>query len=253
MTAINVIRQRDAVHILTDGASYDHNGTMAWPGPKVWPMPHLNAVLAVSGSRMAPGMLVEGLSAIADSFDELKDKAAEAFRTISETFTTSGAPLGMVIAGWGVTGADSYVVTNHSFYPGVDPFAVTSMGPIAIIPGEVDMQDWVDGMGHPVETADDIDPVVDGLALLELQRAAKVPVAGNPAVMAKIVGAFAQLTTVHRDGEIRTRILRRWNDHTGTKVASLASLAATANAVPALPGLARKFEEAVGEAVPAAA
>jgi hypothetical protein len=229
MSAINVISQANAVHVLTDGASYDHNGVMAFPGPKVWPMPHLSCVLAVSGSRMAPGMLVEGMSAVADTFDELKAKAAEAFRTISDAFTASGAPLGMVVAGWGSAGADSYIVVNHNFYPGVEPFTVASMGPIAILPSEIDMQEWVDGMGHPVESADDIDPAVDGLALLELQRRSMVPVASNPAVQAKIVGAFAQLTTIKRDGEISTRILKRWDDHAGTKVDSLASLADAAN------------------------
>jgi hypothetical protein len=59
-------------------------------------------------------------------------------------------------------GADSYLVTNHNFYPGVDPFTVASMGPIAIMPSEVSLQEWSDGMGHSVETADDIDPAVDG-------------------------------------------------------------------------------------------
>jgi hypothetical protein len=228
MTAINVIRQANAVHVLTDGASYDHNGVMAFPGPKVWPMPHLNCVLAVSGSRMAPGMLVEGLSAVADTFDELRANAVDAFRTISDAFTASGAPLGMVVAGWGAAGADSYVVANHGKYPGIKPFTVTTTGPIAIMP-QIEVQAWADAIGRNIAGADDLDPAVDGLKLLELQRRAKVPVASNPAVQAKIVGAFAQLTTVKRDGEISTRILKRWDDHAGTKVDSLASLADAAN------------------------
>jgi hypothetical protein len=48
-------------------------------------------------------------------------------------------------------------------------------------------------------------------------------------VQAKIVGAFAQLTTIKRDGEISTRILKRWADDARTKFDSLASLAAAAN------------------------
>jgi hypothetical protein len=226
VTAINIIRQRDAVHVLTDGASYDHEGVLAWPGPKIWPLPHLHAVVAVSGLRLMPGIAVELLSQAADSYDELKAKAADVVREIdtdfapfADAFAMGETPLAIVVAGFGAAGPDSYIVANHGRYPGISPFTVTTTGPIAIMP-EIDVQAWADSIGRNIAGADDLDPAVDGLRLLEVQRATPVPVLGNEAVQARIVGSFAQLTTIHRDGEISTRVLKRWDDEAGTKIAA---------------------------------
>jgi hypothetical protein len=228
VTAINIFRQRDSVHVLTDGASYEPDGTPGWPGEKIWPLPHLHAVVAVSGLRLMPGIAVELVSQAADSYDTLKAKAADLVRGIdtdfapfADAFAMGETPLAIVVAGFGEAGPDSYVVANHGKYPGIAPFTVTTTGPIAIMP-EIDVQRWADSIGRTITGADDLDPAVDGLKLLEIQRATPVPVLGNEAVQARIVGAFAQLTTVHRDGTISTRVLRRWDDEAGTKIAGSA-------------------------------
>jgi hypothetical protein len=226
VTAINIIRQRDAVHVLTDGASYEPDGTPGWPGEKIWPLPHLHAVVAVSGLRLMPGIAVELLSKAADTYDGLKEKAADVvreidtdFRPFADAFAMGETPLAIVVAGFGAAGPDSYVVANHGRYPGISPFTVTTTGPIAIMP-EIDVQAWADSIGRTIAGADDLDPAVDGLKLLEIQRATPVPVLGNESVQAKIVGSFAQITTVRRDGEIRTCVLKRWDDEAGTKIAA---------------------------------
>jgi hypothetical protein len=165
-----------------------------------------------------PGIAIELLSKAADTYDGLKEKAAEVVREIdtdfapfADAFAMGETPLAIVVAGFGAAGPDSYVVANHGKYPGIAPFTVTPTGPIAIMP-QIDVQAWADSIGRNIARADDLDPAVDGLRLLEIQRATPVPVLGNESVQARIVGAFAQLTTIKRDGMITTRVLKRWDD-----------------------------------------
>jgi hypothetical protein len=61
---------------------------------------------------------------------------------------------------------------------------------------------------------DDIDPVTDGLRLLELQRSAASKTDTGNFV---ITGGFAQLTTITA-ASITTRILKRWDDVRGERV-----------------------------------
>src|SRR4051794_31260127 len=72
MTAINVIRQSNAVHVLTDGAGYKPDGTMGIHAIKAWPIAHLNAVLASRGSAYFVPLLATNAAAAAKSFDHLK-------------------------------------------------------------------------------------------------------------------------------------------------------------------------------------
>ena len=49
MAAINVIRQKQAVHIISDGAFCDASGIVREIGPSAFVLPHLPAALAIRG------------------------------------------------------------------------------------------------------------------------------------------------------------------------------------------------------------
>ena len=57
VSAVNVIRQQDAVHVLTDGAAFFEDGTVEFIGPKAFPLPHMNLVLALRGAATMPMVL----------------------------------------------------------------------------------------------------------------------------------------------------------------------------------------------------
>ncbi|GJD74120.1 hypothetical protein [Methylobacterium goesingense] len=67
MSAVNIIRARDAVHMLTDGAAFD-GGKLAFTVAKVWPVPHLNAAIAMSGPWLQAPMLFADLTLAATTF-----------------------------------------------------------------------------------------------------------------------------------------------------------------------------------------
>ena len=71
MAAINVIRQRQAVHILSDGAFCDPTGIVCEIGPNAFALPHLPAALAIRGSTHFMPFLVHRLSRECRSFDDM--------------------------------------------------------------------------------------------------------------------------------------------------------------------------------------
>src|SRR5580693_9193333 len=77
MTAINVIRQNQAVHILSDGAFCDATGIVCEIGPNAFALPHLPAALAIRGSTHFMPFLVHRLSRECRSFDDGLGKIAE--------------------------------------------------------------------------------------------------------------------------------------------------------------------------------
>jgi hypothetical protein len=67
-------------------------------------------------------------------------------------------------------------------------------------------------------TAADLDPVADGIATMEIQRELAVPDVDRGGGIAFRPGSFVQLTTV-TPTEITTRIIHRWPDEIGKRLA----------------------------------
>ena len=78
MAAINVIRQNQAVHILSDGAFCDATGIVCEIGPNAFALPHLPAALAIRGSSHFMPFLVHRLSRECRSFDDMLPKIVPA-------------------------------------------------------------------------------------------------------------------------------------------------------------------------------
>jgi hypothetical protein len=216
MSAINVIRQNNSVHVLTDAAAYDERGTIIAIAPKVWQMPHLNCLFAVRGPKLAAPLVVDAIGGIHTSYDELRDNIAEDLRRAVAAFEPIfaqcgfGADLDLVIAGISESrGPDSYLIATHRRY-GTEPFKVAQMGPLAAAPADPAIQKRLLSVLPAGATADSLDPATDGLRILQVQRDAVVSV-GKSAKAMKVVGGFAQLSSVTRDG-ISTRVLHRWPD-----------------------------------------
>lgn len=223
MSVVNIIRHRDAVHILTDGASYDRQGEMFVATPKSWALPHVQAVLAFRGPMIFPVLTVENIGHAGSTYDEIKAGIVDYLRGVYDAAAAqlhnwpSGDQFEVFVAGISeITGPDSYVVVNHSRYPDVKPWTVTQLGQFSPSIGDPEVMERLWSKVPNASCADDLDPVRDGLWLMECQRAARFQCEPDQ-VEAGIVGGFAQLTTVTRDA-ITTRVIHKWPDKPGDRL-----------------------------------
>ena len=115
MTAINVIRQKGAIHVLTDGAGYRADGTFAFTMQKVFPLAHVNAVIATRGPAVFGPMFAHHASVTASCFEHLVSLTpAIAREEIDKVPASSEREFDLVIAGWSETGDPaSIVLCNH--------------------------------------------------------------------------------------------------------------------------------------------
>lgn len=213
MSAINVLIQNERVHLYTDGAIYQPNGQLSGIGPKVRLLPHLNATMAMRGAFLGLAPIAEELSA-APSFDGLRDGIVDCLQKCAETYRhllnqcASGPDFEAVIAGISETGGPTaYIVASNDRYGA--PWSVIDLEGFSATP----VNDVIHRRLYEIAAgryADQLDPVADGLAIMEAQRAA-----GEGA----FVGGFAQLTTVDADG-VHSRVIHRWPDQIGRRVAA---------------------------------
>jgi hypothetical protein len=216
MSTIDVIRQREAVHVITDGGAFAADGTLLFVGPKAWPMPNVNAVLAARGPKLFPPIMADYLGGIAHSYDEFKDRMLDAVTTYYNelrwlwNFCQQGPDFDLVVAGWSESiGPDSYLISSHEKY-GTPLWTIVPLGDVSLMPGDPEILERFHAAFPAGTTPDDIDPDRDGVRILEIQRDALVPT-GRSGVATCNVRGFAQLCTV-RPGSISTRILHRWHD-----------------------------------------
>ena len=227
MTALNIIRQSSAVHILTDGAGYRPDGAMAFAMPKVFPLANLDAAVAGRGSPLFLVNFAIAATIKSGSFDRFKaiaiDLASAVFREVKAAMIASGegSLFDLAVAGWSEAGGPSaYFITNNESYGAtVPPWQIVESGPINLAPQNAAISAELEREFPNGADPDLFDPEVDGLRILEIQR--RHPVthsSGSAFADAKSVGAFAQLTTIRR-GEITMKIIRRWPDEIGQPIA----------------------------------
>jgi hypothetical protein len=217
MSAINVIVQETAVHLLTDGAAYQMDGTISAIGPKVALMPHLNCAVAFRGPAPARAILAELISVEAHTFDELRDsigslmqKAAGVFAPIFQQ-CGAGPDFEVVVAGWSGDGPAAYMVASHGRHG--DPWEIIPLTGLCITPANAVIHERMLAALPNGLTDDDVDPVVHGLAIMGIQRAYLIENHGIDGRFCAAAG-FAQLTTVTAEA-VTSRVIHRWPDKIG--------------------------------------
>jgi hypothetical protein len=209
---------------LTDGAAYRADGTLHLKVQKAFPLLHLDAAMAWRGSPLLAPIFAAHASVRATSFDHLRTIARDmAIKALSETEDAIKALGGdvefdMAIAGWSETsGPCSYFLCNHDRHGGVSAWQLIDLGAVSLAPTS-------DAINAELEAAypngvdpDRLDPVIDGLRIMEIQRKHKVDHTGNFGTV-RSVGVFAQLTTIKPDA-IDMKIIHRWPDEVGRPIA----------------------------------
>ncbi len=233
MSSIVVIQQTDAVHFITDGASYDHNGVVVRIGSKVEELPRSNCIVALRGGGWAASALHFALHLL-DSFDAIIDALPNLMPFMLAKFdglrAASVHPLErhfeVTVAGWSER-MDRFaagVVLTFEPFDCADETGISHMAGyqqfMPFLPGQcytappADVQAAIGRELMTQEDVDAIDPLLDGFHIHEWQRIQGGLYAGQ---VAYIIGGFAELTTVRKDG-IERRIIHEWPDVIGRKI-----------------------------------
>lgn len=213
MSAINVLVQIDRVHLYTDAAIYQPDGELAGIGPKVRLMPHIHAAIAMRGAFLGLAPIAEELSA-ASSFDALRAGIVDCLKKCAVSYAhllnqcSAGPDFEVVVAGMSeTTGPSAYLVASHSRYG--DPWSIVDLSGLSVTPASDPVHQHVFAIAAGRD-ADQLDPVADGLAIMEVQRAER---------SGAYVGGFAQLTTIDTEC-VQSRVIHRWPDKLGEKIAA---------------------------------
>jgi hypothetical protein len=217
MTALNLIVQRDAAHLITDGAFYSDDGVPLFFASKAWSYGHVKAAFGISGRVDA--LFAQDLvnaSPIA-SQAELKRFMADFARLVTARNDelhpeSAGQPAnGLRLAGvaWNEEKGwpEGWAIGTYGHGVGSAKDGVLYVGGAGWVqpqfPGEAAFLDrWAD-----------LDPVEDGRAILTAQRSwAHGP--DRPAGPALSVGGFGELISVSKDGVTVSRIID-WPDRVG--------------------------------------
>lgn len=155
----------------------------------------------------------------AQSFDELRDDIVSRLQACTATCghlldqCGLGPDFEIVVAGMSETaGPSAYLVASHDRFG--EPWAVIDLSGLTVLPNDPELHERALNIAAG-RGADAIDPIKDGLAIMEAQRAHPQLSNGDTCY----VGGFAQLTTIDATG-VHSRVIHRWPDTVGEKVAA---------------------------------
>ncbi|MGE0524379.1 MAG: hypothetical protein AB7O60_15265 [Variibacter sp.] len=224
MSALNVFVTPDAVHLWTDGAGYDADGTLLSIEQKIAINGAMPAVIASRGSVLFLALLAEEAKNRHSTFDGLVGGAIDLVRTLTEM---QAAPilaaccakeLDFCFAGWSAERGrpEAYLLYNHETcgLPRWQMIPIPS-GAGMIQPSDDALLARLRNRGFdPAGGA--FDPVAHGAGIMREQRFPFRRPDGREIVA---VGGFAQHTMLTRDA-ITTRVVERWPDRVGEKIAA---------------------------------
>lgn len=211
MTAINMIVQSDACHLITDGAYYDAGGRVMELRTKVTTCSRVRMAIGCSGS-VKDIHVVQRLGQVTDQTDAIT-RLPGIFGSIRdanradhpEGETTQHNELMLFVAIWSdrTDRAEGWVIASDQAYLGD-----------AYQPGTLVEVEQLTSPPLPVIDAVAFDASRDGAALLDAQRRYRWP--DNRRVY---VGGFGEATTVTREGVTKRRLCE-WPDKVGEHIAA---------------------------------
>jgi hypothetical protein len=247
VTAVNIAIQKRAVHIMTDGLSYSKDGTIIDVSSKCWALPALNAAVACMGPVLASIVTAAEFTSRFSSFDEmvagLEGAMPKIYAANISLLSGSGIPdTRIYIGGWSESRNRPEAYSMHCIpEDSVGYWAQTyekqsrqygekstvAEVPFRLMPldGVISNPPWAAHL-TPLECgfkaarsnlADTLDPEVDLVVLLQMQRIREEPLRPGLPATSK-VGGHALLTSIDAGG-IRQRVVYRWpNDKVGETI-----------------------------------
>jgi len=221
LTALDVILSPKSVHLLTDGAALNSAGAVERISSKVAILPHLNATIGINGTQALMVLATEAIQANISKPDDLRSNLPGVLQSvirplqaeIARGLHNTSLDGSIAVAAWSPEhGPHGYILATFEGIPALPAWQIIDVpaGGAYLTPSDPKL---VADFGDLNERFDD-ERAGD---LVERQRAIIGPSVGN--FKTPIVGGFAQLTTVSEQG-ISTRIVRRFNDPIGKKIAA---------------------------------
>jgi len=207
MTAVNALLRAQTAYIFTDGKIYTRDGDAKCAGSKVDILAHLPAVIAARGQADIRSAISYHAGEQFRSFDALLSGIAHLLRKTREGLgvPADASVLELWLAGWSHEREAMEIWTlSDADRPGVPAFDLHEVI-AAINPLDDRLMRDIETCGLDIENGA---PEALGLEITRMQRDRAWPVA-HSGRMVESVGAFVQVTTLHRD-RIETRILERW-------------------------------------------
>jgi hypothetical protein len=234
MSACNVLVQKAAVHIMVDGLSYGSDGVIEAISQKCWACPTSHFVVSSMGAGSAGLIFSVEAGRLFPSFDALVASIEVAMPEICQKHAAS---LGqseftdceVYFAGWSKARnrPEAYIMrvhdeasqaywdeqTQNTGYE-AKPYKLMPITDITGNPAADVAELREAGLVRKDVTVDELcevlDPCIDLLAMLEVQRRRKTPL--RPGLPVRHwVGGLALLTSITRDG-ITQRVVHRWEE-----------------------------------------
>jgi hypothetical protein len=211
--------------MISDGIGLGDDGRIASMAPKVVMLPLLNAVIGMRGNAMITTMLMAALAADWQKFgtyDGFKAGLVDHLRAIfiavgSQWKQMQGADcleMDVIVAGWSESvGPDSYLLRTVEATP-TPAWKIIDTGAALLTPSN----DEIFGNDGAI-LVDQSRALSDAelISVAEKQRRYVEPYGPNK-IETSLVGGFLQLTTI-AEREISTRIIHRWPDEIGKRLA----------------------------------
>ena len=224
------MRQRKAIHMITDAAGYTADGIVANFTLKVVALPHLSAAINTRGPAFATRQIADDLENSFDTFDQivagLEKFAPEFYERNAERFREHDCPeLEIYACGWSAARSqpegyliracfedsdfhhDQSMAGTYRLPPNRLQKLSACCGAPGITPADMTAAKFPEHL--PVEK---FDPRIDGLHLFQIQRGKLSTRKDLPPQYS--VGGFATLTTIRED-EISQSVLARFDDKVG--------------------------------------
>ena len=230
MSSIIIIQQTDAVHLISDGAGYDNEGVVQRVASKIHSLPLANCIYASRGCTWTEDALAV-MMACYSSFDEIATELPDFLLRLKSAAVAAGVAVIdrtfiVTVAGWS-DALQKWAAVVYSSWDKCDPHDVDGLSFIEgyetcrpILASTICCAPPVEelALGRPVESqseVDAIDPVQDGITLIEVQRAR--PLLISEAHARYVVGGFAELGSVSAAG-IDRRVIKEWPDKIGAHI-----------------------------------
>jgi hypothetical protein len=213
MTALNIVRQKNAVHLVTDGAVIDANGRLVGRMQKTFSSPEMRLAFGVAGT---PNLFNLALEAVlgALSYDDFLANAGQRLADMvvsSEQFFGRHELMETIgIIGWSKrSGPHAYLVATHTLIDWLPPYTPVEVPGMFYTPSDARLDADFGDLNLSLDDA-------SAVALVTRQRSIIAPSVGNWST--PIVGCHVSLTSAHETG-IETRILKRWRkDRVGSVI-----------------------------------
>jgi len=217
MSALNVLKRRDVIHVVSDGGYYDDDGRVLSFGCKVYPIAHFPGFVGALGRVLAGPLLAAALGQAASDIDALFDKIELLLPEFEDRFedVLEDGVSGMMVGGWSAARNEmrlGYIKGRAKSEPDIHTLKIFA-GDQAIAWPVISEARQLDAFGRLFYSIDDV-PAPEDYAKRQLMAQRHTEFELPSGRKGCGIGGFGQLTTITRDG-VGTKIVARYPDRVG--------------------------------------